>query len=147
MNDEIIQWLTNELNHQSEAEREMNEALAMLYQLGVVEGKMVNGEPVFGLAEINKHDPSALLGDHGEVFYSLKDFPTTNNEVGDAFHGQTQEGDETTIKPFFKESVGNSLTICTWCYISSTFTLKKLHTTLRTWLIQKQLFIEPIHNG
>jgi len=57
MNDEIIQWLTNELNHQSEAEREMNEALAMLYQLGVVEGKMVNGEPVFGLAEINKQDP------------------------------------------------------------------------------------------
>ena len=57
MNDEIIQWLTNELNHQSKAEREMNEALAMLYQLGVVEGKMVNGEPVFGLAEINKQDP------------------------------------------------------------------------------------------
>ena len=57
MNDEIIQWLTNELNHKNDAEREMNEALAMLYQLGVVEGKMVNGEPVLGLAEINKQDP------------------------------------------------------------------------------------------
>ncbi len=57
MNDEILEWLTSELNHRNETEREMNEALAMLYQLGVVEGKMVNGEPVFGLSEIDKKDP------------------------------------------------------------------------------------------
>ena len=99
------------------------------------------------LAEITKHDPSALLGDHSEVFYSKEDFPSSNQDFEAAFHGQPQEVDQKAIKPFFKESVGNGTSICTWCYISSTFPLQKLHTYIRTWLIQKQIFIEPISNG
>ena len=57
MNDEIIEWLTNESNCNNETEREMNGALVMLYQLGVVEAKMVNGEPIFSLSQINTENP------------------------------------------------------------------------------------------
>jgi len=57
MNDEIIEWLTNELNSKNETEREMNGALVMLYQLGVVEAQMVNGEPMFTLSQINPENP------------------------------------------------------------------------------------------
>ena len=54
------------------------------------------------LKEITTHDPSALLGDHGEVFYSLHDFPKTNDDFEAAFHGKPKEEDKTLIKPFFK---------------------------------------------
>jgi hypothetical protein len=57
MNDEIIEWLTNESNYKNETEREMNGALVMLYQLGVVEAQMVNGQPMFTISQINTENP------------------------------------------------------------------------------------------
>ena len=99
------------------------------------------------LTELTTHDPTIKLGDHGEVFYSLNDFPTSKNEFEAAFHGKNHEGEETKTPPFYTESVGNGQSICTWCYISSTLTVKQLHNKMRTWCIQKQVFIEPINNG
>ena len=57
MNDQIIEWLTSEANCSNEFERDMNGALAMLYQLGIVEAEMVNGQPMFTLCNINKGNP------------------------------------------------------------------------------------------
>ena len=99
------------------------------------------------LTELSHHDPTIKLGDHGEVFYSLSNFPNTNNDFEAAFHGKTRDGDHPSIKPFYTESVGNGASICTWCYLSSTLSMKQVHTKLRTWCIQKQVFIEPINIG
>ena len=56
------------------------------------------------LAELTTHDPSIKLGDHGEVFYSLNDFPTSKTDFEAAFHGKNHEGDDTkplvTAPPF-----------------------------------------------
>ena len=111
--------------------------------------KDVNPFAVFKafLTELTIHDPSIKLGDHGEVFYSISDFPTSKNEFEAAFHGKNHDGEETKIPPFYNESVGNGSSICTWCYLSSTLTIKQIHNKLRTWCAHKQLFIEPINNG
>ena len=99
------------------------------------------------LTELSTHDPSIKLGDHGEVFYSLDDFPTSKTDFEAAFHGKNHEGEDLKTPPFYNESVGNGPSICTWCYLSSTLTIKQVHNKMRTWCIQKQVFIEPINNG
>ena len=99
------------------------------------------------LTELARHDPTIKLGDHGEVFYSPTDFPTTHADFEAAFHGLEQGEETPAIKPFFSESVGNGPTVCTWCYLSSTFNFKTLHSHVRPWLVQKQVFMEPITNG
>ena len=57
MNDQIIEWLTSESNTNNDFEREMNKALLGLYQLGIVEAEMVNGEPTFTLSNALKENP------------------------------------------------------------------------------------------
>ena len=61
MNDEILEWLTNESNTKTEAEREINGMLVMFYQLGLVDARMVNGEPMFTLSQTKQE--SNLLND------------------------------------------------------------------------------------
>ena len=57
MNDQIIEWLTSESNTSNDFEREMNKALLGLYQLGIVEAEMVNGEPTFTLSNTLTENP------------------------------------------------------------------------------------------
>ena len=57
MNEQIIEWLTSESNINNDFEREMNKALLGLYQMGIVEAEMVNGQPMFSLSNIKAENP------------------------------------------------------------------------------------------
>ncbi len=57
MNEQIIEWLTNESNTRNDFERELNKALLGLYQMGIVEAQMVNGEPTFTLSSELAQNP------------------------------------------------------------------------------------------
>jgi len=57
MNEQIIEWLTSETNINNDFEREANNAMLGLYKLGIVEAEMVNGQPTFTLANIDKENP------------------------------------------------------------------------------------------
>ena len=73
------------------------------------------------LTELTTHDPTAKLGDHSEIFYSSTDFPSTEKDFNDAFHGKVADHENQKFKPFFHESVGNGLSVYTWCYLHTTF--------------------------
>ena len=57
------------------------------------------------LTELSTHDPSIKLGDHGEVFYSLDDFPTSKTDFEAAFQGKNHEGEDLKTPPFYNKSV------------------------------------------
>ena len=82
------------------------------------------------LTELSLHDPTAKIGAHDEIFYTLESFPTDPKDFNDAFHGKAQEGEHPKIKPFYTEYVGNGPSICTWFTISSMLDLRLLHTKL-----------------
>ena len=99
------------------------------------------------LTELTTHAPTAKLGAHSEIFYSSTDFPSTEKDFNDAFHGKVADHENQKFKPFFHESVGNGLSVCTWCYLHTTLSMKRLHTRMFSWLSNKQIFIEPVSNG
>jgi len=74
MNDQIIEWLTSESNINNDFEREMNKALLGLYQMGIAEAEMVNGQPTFTLSNTLAENPmdnpiAAAMTMYGPFFH------------------------------------------------------------------------------
>ena len=61
------------------------------------------------LAEFNKHDPSALLGDHGEVFYSLQELMRQTPSSKPPFMVKPRKEKKPSSNPFSKNPLETDL--------------------------------------